>query len=118
MHNNEIAVFLKSKIVVADSAEPKSISEIARHNINIVGAKKGADSIMYGVQLLQSNNILMTSRSTELIREQRNYCFDKDKNGVSLNKPIDAYNHCMDASRYIATQHLGKKDTGHYYIRR
>jgi phage terminase large subunit len=100
---------------VADSAEPKSIVELQQYGLNIVGANKGADSINFGIQLLQSKNISVTSQSINLIKEQRNYSWYTDKQGKALQKPIDRYNHCCDALRYIATNVINN-NTGKYHI--
>jgi phage terminase large subunit len=119
LHNNEIYALLKDKRnVYADSAEPKSISELRRYGLGVRGAVKGKDSIMFGVQILQSNKIFVTSQSTNLIKEMRNYSFDKDRAGNTLNKPIDAFNHCMDAARYAASELIGNKNQGKYRIAR
>lgn len=116
--NNEIASLCKTmpRVIYADSAEPKSIEEIRRHGVRIQGATKGADSIINGITLLQQNNFTVTEASTNLIKELRNYAWDTDKNGVKLNKPIDVYNHCIDAMRYFATMKL-KKNSGRYDVR-
>jgi phage terminase large subunit len=111
--NNEIAGFIKNKIgratIIADSAEPKSIEEIYRHGIDIRGAEKGKDSILFGIDLLQEYHMKVTKRSINIIKELRNYTWDKDKNGKQLNKPIDMFNHGIDALRYAATYKLRKK---------
>ena len=100
-------------MIVADSAEPKSIQELQTYGLNITGAVKGADSINHGIQLLQGEVIKMTARSTNLIKEARNYSWDKDKFGNSVSKPIDTYNHCIDATRYVASSII-KKNVGKY----
>jgi len=105
--NSEIVQKIKplidtSKYITADSSEPKSIEEIKRHGIYIKGALKGADSINYGIDTLQSFEMMVTSSSTNLIKELRNYTWDTDKQGAKLNKPIDSYNHCIDGLRYAA----------------
>lgn len=87
---------------IADSAEPKSIEELRRAGLNILPTAKGSDSILYGIQLLQGKNIVVTKRSTNIIKEMRNYSWDKNKQGETLQKPIDRFNHAMDAIRYIA----------------
>ena len=100
--NHQIAEILKGKgVVYADSAEPKSIDEIHLHGVNIIPTVKGKDSINYGIQLMQGIEFYVTSRSTNLTKELRNYCWDVDKNGNRLNKPIDIFNHAIDASRYL-----------------
>jgi len=116
--NNEIAKILKTKdrIVFADAAEPKSIEEIRRHGVNIRGAKKGKDSITFGIDLLQREPFLVTEKSSNLISELRKYRWQEDRDGNKLNKPIDYWNHGIDAMRYWAIEHLGRPTTGEYLI--
>ncbi len=107
MVNSDIAREIKAltdnrTYVIADSSEPKSIEEIKRCGVNIKGAMKGADSVKYGIDVLLQYELLVTSSSTNLIKELRNYTWDVDKNGVKLNKPIDSYNHLIDSVRYAA----------------
>lgn len=110
--NSDIARLCKSssfkRYIYADSAEPKSIDDIARYSIAIRGADKGRDSINFGLSLLQQNSFLVTSSSLNLIKELRGYVWDTDKTGKTLNKPIDYLNHCIDAMRYWAIMKLGK----------
>ncbi len=110
--NSEVANFIKNNDIgqiIADSAEPKSIEEIYRYGINIRGAEKGKDSIIYGISLLQEYPLKVTKRSTNLIKELRNYSWQTDKEGKQINKPIDMWNHCIDAIRYAAMYQVGKK---------
>lgn len=93
----------------ADSAEPKSIEEIRRAGFNIKAVVKGADSINFGISVLQQRDILVTKQSTNLIKELRNYSWDTDKTGKRLNRPIDDYNHAIDALRYFAMMGLAIK---------
>lgn len=109
MVNQEIAPFIPKETVWADSAEPKSIEEIRRLNVDIRPVEKGRDSIMFGIQTMQTQEYLVTESSTSLIKELRNYCYDTDKNGKTLNKPIDDYNHAIDAVRYHEMMTLGIK---------
>lgn len=90
----------------ADSAEPKSIEEIRRAGFNIKSVEKGKDSIVYGISVLQDKEILVTKSSVNLIKEFRSYSWDKDKAGKKLNKPIDDFNHAIDALRYFAMMHF------------
>ena len=90
--------------IIADSAEPKSIQEIHNAGYNIKPAVKGADSIRAGIDKLKSKTLYVTKRSTNLIKELRNYSWVVDKNGNPTNKPIDDYNHAIDASRYSISQ--------------
>lgn len=94
------AQFRKRRIV-ADSAEPKSIDEIAMHGVDIYGAEKGADSVIFGLQTIQKDKFWVTETSLNLIKELRNYVWAVDKKtGAKLNRPIDAWNHLIDAIRY------------------
>lgn len=86
--------------IVADSAEPKSIEEIHRKGWNIVGAVKGKDSINQGIDAIKRYNLYIHSTSKNLIEEFSSYTWDKDRDGNSTNKPIDKYNHGIDAGRY------------------
>lgn len=92
--------------IYADSAEPKSIEEIRRAGFNIKPVSKGADSISYGIAILQEKDLLITKSSTNLIKELRAYSWDTDKTGKRLNKPIDDFNHAIDAMRYFAMSHF------------
>lgn len=120
--NSDIKDLLRSNNVgissiYADSAEPKSIAEIRRYGFNIKGADKGRDSVLYGINILQQYNFLVTKRSTNLIKELRNYTWDTSKTGEKLNKPIDAFNHGIDAMRYFAMMQLDNKTRNSYDIR-
>ena len=84
----------------------------------IKGVTKGKDSINYGIQVMQSQEYLVTSASTNLIKELRGYVWDTDKQGVKLNKPIDYQNHSIDAFRYHEMETLGLNiNYGSYNIR-
>jgi phage terminase large subunit len=108
MVNNDIAKILPNNtFVYADSAEPKSIEEIRRTGVNVLPVKKGADSIMYGINTMQTQEYLVTSNSLNLIKEFRYYTWQTDKNGVKINKPIDNYNHAIDAVRYHEMMDIG-----------
>lgn len=106
--NSEIAGYIpKGVITYADSAEPKSIEEIKRFDKYIKPVTKGRDSINFGIQIMQDQKYLVTSSSTNLIKEFRNYSWDEDKTGKRLNKPIDDWNHAIDAVRYHEMENLG-----------
>lgn len=108
MVNSDIVPFcVNTPVVYADSSEPKSIEEIRRGGITIRGVTKGADSINFGIQVMQSQEYLITSRSVELIKEFRSYCWDTDKTGKRMNKPIDKWNHGIDAVRYHEMESIG-----------
>jgi len=87
-------------LVVADSAEPKSIDEIASYGVSIVPAQKGQGSILRGIQFVQEQKISVTKRSLNVIKEYRNYLWQTDREGKTINVPADTFNHAMDAIRY------------------
>jgi phage terminase large subunit len=118
MINSDIAKILPDNVpIYADSSEPKSIEEIRRYGKTIKGVTKGKDSINFGIQIMQSQEYLVTSKSTNLIKELRGYIWDTDKTGVRLNKPIDFNNHSIDAARYHEMEVLGvNPHYGQYFI--
>lgn len=118
--NRDISNLLKTydvdDVIYADSAEPKSIAELNHYGHIVYPVKKGRDSINYGLNLINQNKIFITSRSKNLINELRNYVWMSDKQGNVLNKPIDAYNHAIDALRYAITSQLEDPNKGEYHI--
>ncbi len=105
LSNKQIADILKNlpkpqTLVIADSAEPKSIDELKMYGINAMPVQKGRDSIMQGIQFVRDQQISVTKRSTNVLKEYRNYLFMTDKDGKTLNTPMDIWNHAMDAIRY------------------
>ena len=118
--NSEISNLLNSHdvktIIYADSAEPKSIAELQSYGHQILPVSKGRDSIVYGINLINQNEVYVTSRSKNLINELRNYIWLTDKEGNKMNKPIDAYNHAIDAMRYALTSQLADPNKGEYHI--
>lgn len=110
LSNAKIAERIPTKLpCYCDSAEPKSIDEIYDCGVNSYPVTKGADSIDYGIQIVQSQNYLVTSKSINLIEEFQKYTWAKDKKtNEPLNKPIDKYNHLMDALRYHEMESIGK----------
>jgi phage terminase large subunit len=105
MSNKDITNMIKYKgyskeTIVGDSSEPKSIDDIKRNGIyRIKGAKKGKDSILNGIQYIQDFKIYVHPKCENTLIELSNYVWDT-KNGNVINKPIDDYNHLMDALRY------------------
>jgi len=102
--------------IVADAAEPKSIEEIYRAGFNIKGAKKGADSINLSIDILRRYPLCITASSTHLLKELRSYKWQTDKNGFTINKPVDYNNHAIDALRYVALNLLRRPRVGKYAI--
>jgi phage terminase large subunit len=123
MTNTDIANTLKSfgidkrNIIWGDSSEPKSIQEIYHHGFNIKPTAKGPDSINVGIDMMRRYTIAVTKRSLNLIKEFRNYKYIEDKNGKLTNKPVDAFNHGIDACRYAVFNTLNRPNIGKYSIR-
>lgn len=93
-----------STLVIADSAEPKSIDELRTYGVNILPCEKGKDSVKNGIQLVQDQRLSFTQRSTNLKKEYQGYMWLVDKNGKILNEenPVCA-NHHMSGIRYAIT---------------
>lgn len=109
MHNSDISAVLQSLNLpsgvktIADSAEPKSVSELSLMGNKVEGAVKGADSIRSGIATLQSMPIMVTKRSVNLIKELRGYQWDKERDGTTSNAPAKSADHAIDAARYAAS---------------
>jgi phage terminase large subunit len=104
MLNGDIANALpKDAVIYADSAEPKSIEEIRRRGLQIYPVTKGKDSINYGIDVMQQQEYLVTSDSTNLIKELRGYCWDVDRTGKTTNKPQGGNDHCFIGDTLITT---------------
>lgn len=86
--------------VYSDSADPRLIDEIAMGGVQIYPVDKYAGSVLAGIDYMQGLNLYVTSDSYDLQQEYRKYVWDKDKDGYYINKPVDAWNHGIDATRY------------------
>ena len=101
--------YAKEKIR-ADCAEPKSIDRLRELGLyRVRPARKGPDSIRSGIDALQDYKIIVHPRCANFLTEISCYCWDQDKNGKWLNKPVDDNNHLMDAMRY-AFEEIGAGD--------
>lgn len=112
LFNSDIAKTIgkNTVITVGDSAEPKSIAEIAQYGVNIIASKKGKGSISHGIDSVKSKKIFVTKRSLNVIKEYRNYIYLKDDAGKITNEPRDLFNHSMDAIRYIIAFFTPKRE--------
>ena len=121
MTNQDIANEMKalgldrSNEVYADSAEPKSIEEIYRMGWNVKPTIKG--SINIGIDIIRRYKLHATESSFNLIKELRNYKYIEDKNGIMTNKPVDNFNHALDALRYSVVNKISKSHLGRYSFR-
>ncbi len=113
----ELYLNLERGSVVADSAEPKSIDEIASFGVPIFPSTKGADSVRQGIQVVQDQKIFITKRSVNTLKEYRNYLWKVNREGNTTNEPSDIWNHHMDDIRYkissgVKTETWEAGDTG------
>ena len=113
IYNNIVNMGFVKEQIIADCAEPKSIDELKYYGIRrIQGAKKGKDSINNGIQWIQELEIIVHPRCVNFLTEISNYQWDSDKFGNKVNKPIDCFNHLMDAMRYALEKYI----TGNKWI--
>lgn len=107
IYNNIVNMGFAKEQIIADCAEPKSIDELKYYGIRrIQGAKKGRDSINNGIQWIQELEIIVHPRCVNFLTEISNYQWDSDKFGNKVNKPIDCFNHLMDAMRYALEKYI------------
>ena len=102
--------------VVADSAEPKSIAEMKGMGLNCIPSVKGPDSIKFGINTMKEFRINVTKSSLNIIKEFRNYSWQKDKHGEFTETPVDNWNHAIDAIRYGVTHIRKKPNFGSYAV--
>jgi phage terminase large subunit len=112
LSNKQIADIFNNQekaLVIADSAEPKSIDEIMSYGVNIQGALKGQGSVNQGIQFVQDQRISMTKRSINVIKAYRNYMWKIDKDGKILNDPDHFLSDAMDSVRYGLSEYREKR---------
>lgn len=112
--NQAIANQIKSlgvtgEIVYCDAAEPKSIEELRKAGINARPAVKGPDSVLFGIQQIQNYKIVYDSSCSNFDIEIQNYCWTKDRQGKTTDKPDHEFSHLMDALRYALAGQLNKR---------
>ena len=95
----------QKKSYTADCAEPKSIDELRGYGLRVEKSQKGKDSIMHGIQYIQDFEIIIHPRCVNFITEIGNYTWDEDRLGNKINRPIDDFNHLMDAMRYAVEKY-------------
>lgn len=120
MLNRDISRFLSqnniTENIIADSAEPKSIAELVGYGHKVYPVSKGRDSVVYGINLINQNEIYVTRSSKNLKRELQGYIWAKDKEGNTLQKPTGEHPDCIDAARYVLTDQLENPHKGSYYL--
>jgi phage terminase large subunit len=97
--------------VRCDSAEPKSIRELRDNGVNAVPARKGKDSVNFGIQWLKQQQIVIDKGCVNFQREAQSYKWKEDASGNALAIPVDKFNHLWDALRYAYEDDMtgGKK---------
>lgn len=100
----EISHYQK-KSFTADCAEPKSIDELRGYGLRVEKSQKGKDFITHGIQYIQDFEIIIHPRCVNFITEIGNYTWDEDRLGNKINRPIDDFNHLMDAMRYAVEKY-------------
>lgn len=110
MLSSDIIAELKAGIpklkIISESADPRLIQEIYRAGLNIHPVQKFKGSVEAGLTKMLEYNIKVTKRSTNTRKEFKNYTYMQDKEGRWLNVPIDAFNHMIDAVRYVVMNEL------------
>lgn len=113
MTNAQIADRMKAMeahkhMTTADSSEPKSIDYIKGKGVRVEGATKGKDSVSAGIDFLSEFEIVVNSHLVEFMTEFGNYSWALDKQGKPTNKPVDDFNHFIDALRYSVEKFMKK----------
>lgn len=102
--------------IIADSSDPKSIQDLRNMGYpNIIGAKKGTDSVVFGISKMQEYKIWITANSTNAIKEFRSYTWAVDRNGKATGQPIDKHNHIIDPVRYVFQDRVSDNNYFSYY---
>lgn len=107
----------RNMTIDAESADPRLIDEIHKSGARIYPVKKGTGSIEAGISRMQTFRIFVTARSLNVQKEFRNYTYAQDKEGRWLNIPIDAYNHAIDAVRYVVMSELMSVPRGKFRLK-
>ena len=97
-----------NNLIIADSAEPRLISELQSRGLNIKGIKK--PTIIERIALVQDYELIIDANSTNLVKELNNYVWHDSKSQT----PIDDYNHLLDALGYAVWDLIGKPNFGRY----
>lgn len=110
----EIKPVIGAEPLLCDSAEPKSIAKLKKLGLKAVSAKKGKDSIRFGIKWLKGYTIIIDVRCVIFKREIETYQWKKDKHGESLNIPVDRNNHGIDALRYQYTADMDEREPARF----
>lgn len=108
---DELHKISREDLVIADSAEPKSVADFKAYGAFIRPADKGPDSVRYGIKWLQGLRHIYIDkrRCPETFREFVNYEYEQDKDGEFISAYPDADNHSIDAVRYGLQKYANRK---------
>jgi len=96
----EVKKLIKKDYVTCDSAEPKSIAELTQYGVNALGAKKGKDSVVFGIQWLQQQEFIVDKSCVNTRNEFQQFKWKEDAAGRAMRVPVDRNNHLLDGLRY------------------
>ena len=105
---NNIEPVIGNEYVWCDSAEPKSIAELKSFGIRALPVQKGKDYLLHAIQWIQRHNLIVDKNCQELINELSLFQWKKDRDGNSINQPIDKNNHWIDALHYALSTEIRK----------
>jgi phage terminase large subunit len=120
--NQDLAITMRAagvngQVAYFDAAEPKSIVELRKSNINVQPCDKGPDSVRAGIDFLKAKKIHIVQGSANLVKEHNSYCWRKDKGGNPLPEPVKFDDHLMDATRYGIFTHCARGGMMVYSLR-
>ena len=106
------------RTIYADRSAPMLIAELRRHGLSIVAAdgKGGKSAINYGIELMQMDNFYVTKRSHNTLNELESYTWQVNRDGDTINAPVETNNHSIDSMRNLAVMKF-KKNSGQYAVR-
>lgn len=110
--SNELRRLIGYQVIRCDSAEPKSIQELKNEGIHALPAKKGKDSVLYGIQWLQQHEIIIDKNCQQFINEIQQYQWKTDGAGNAIPVPVDKNNHLIDALRYAYSDEMRGVQSG------
>lgn len=103
----EVKSHIGNDVITADSSEPKSIQELVNEGVYVKGARKGKDSVLFGIQWLQQQTIVIDANCINTRNEFQQYKWKEDKDGNAIRQPVDHNNHIIDALRYAYEDDAG-----------
>lgn len=108
----EVKKIIGNQYVTCDNAEPKSIQELKNYGVRAIPAKKGPDSLRFGIDWLKRQKIIIDVRCVNTKLEFQKYKWKEDKYGNALPVPVDKDNHIIDAIRYGCEEHMERRTAG------